>query len=124
MSDADGDEDEVMDFGDAEADAEGEAEGDDQLYCTCQQKSYGEMIGCDNEKCPFEWVSCSLSLCGSLLIYQFHLKCVNIVGQPPETWYCPTCVVKLGFISSDGTKAPGSASAGGRGERDKKSRKR
>lgn len=41
-------------------DAEGEAEegGDDNaLYCFCQEKSYGEMIGCDNEECRFEWVS-------------------------------------------------------------------
>jgi hypothetical protein len=66
VSDADGDEDEPMEFGDPEADAEGEAEGDDQLYCTCQQKSYGEMIGCDNEKCPYEWVSCCV--CGLSLI--------------------------------------------------------
>lgn len=51
-----------------EEDAEGEAEAeiglasmdgeaDDQPYCFCQQKSYGEMIGCDNDKCPYEWVS-------------------------------------------------------------------
>jgi hypothetical protein len=49
---------------DADGDAEGEAaegEGDeaadDTLYCFCQQKSYGEMIGCDNEECEYEWVS-------------------------------------------------------------------
>ena len=41
-------------------DAEGEAEegaDDNALYCFCQEKSYGEMIGCDNEECRFEWVS-------------------------------------------------------------------
>jgi chromatin modification-related protein YNG2 len=48
---------------DAEGEAEmdvaeaGEGEADDTLYCTCRQKSYGEMIGCDNEKCQYEWVS-------------------------------------------------------------------
>jgi hypothetical protein len=34
-----------------------EVEADDQLYCFCQQKSFGEMIGCDNDKCKYEWVS-------------------------------------------------------------------
>merc|ERR1712029_243014 len=24
-------------------------------YCLCQQVSYGEMIGCDNQDCPIEW---------------------------------------------------------------------
>lgn len=45
-------------------DAEGEAEenGDDNaLYCFCQEKSWGEMIGCDNQECRFEWVSLGLA---------------------------------------------------------------
>ncbi|WWD18603.1 hypothetical protein CI109_103056 [Kwoniella shandongensis] len=68
--------------------AEGEGgEGDETLYCTCQQKSYGEMIGCDNDKCKYEW---------------FHVKCVDISGPLPDTWYCPDCVRKLGLSSSDG----------------------
>lgn len=66
---------------------EGEVEPDDALYCFCQQKSYGEMIGCDNGKCPYEW---------------FHVKCVNMSGPLPDTWYCPECVTKLGLASSDG----------------------
>jgi hypothetical protein len=48
---------------DAEGEAEGEAEenGDDNaLYCFCQEKSWGEMIGCDNQECRFEWVSLGL----------------------------------------------------------------
>lgn len=56
-----------------EDDAEGEEEEepaveamdvdpDDQPYCFCQQKSYGEMIGCDNDKCPYEWVSAPADL--------------------------------------------------------------
>lgn len=36
--------------------ADAEVEPDDALYCFCQQKSYGEMIGCDNDKCQYEWV--------------------------------------------------------------------
>ncbi|OCF37201.1 hypothetical protein I317_00075 [Kwoniella heveanensis CBS 569] len=81
-----------------DADAEGETEmpegqegeADDTIYCICQQKSYGEMIGCDNEKCEYEW---------------FHVKCVGISGATPETWYCPDCVKKLGLLSSDGKTA-------------------
>ncbi|GMK53691.1 hypothetical protein CspeluHIS016_0102770 [Cutaneotrichosporon spelunceum] len=67
-----------------------EVDPDDQPYCFCQQKSYGEMIGCDSDKCPYEW---------------FHVKCVNIDGALPETWFCPDCVKTLGLASSDGTKA-------------------
>lgn len=39
--------------------AETEAEPDDALYCFCQQKSYGEMVGCDapDGVCQYEWVS-------------------------------------------------------------------
>lgn len=51
-----------------EEDAEGDEEEpaieamevdlDDQPYCFCQQKSYGEMVGCDNDdKCKYSWVS-------------------------------------------------------------------
>jgi hypothetical protein len=44
--------------GDSESGADGDDDpnGDDKLYCVCQQKSYGEMIGCDNDNCRFEWV--------------------------------------------------------------------
>lgn len=45
---------------DAEGEFEtGDADGevDQSLYCYCQQPSYGEMIGCDNNNCEFEWVS-------------------------------------------------------------------
>ena len=43
---------------DADADGELDAEGerDDKPYCFCQMPSYGEMIGCDNDECPYEWV--------------------------------------------------------------------
>ena len=71
-------------------DAEGEAEenGDDNaLYCFCQEKSWGEMIGCDNQECRFEW---------------FHLRCVKLDPPLPETWYCPDCVAVLGLEDSNG----------------------
>ena len=53
-------------------DGEGEDEGeyeetgegveDDGIYCTCQRRidgAGGEMIGCDNDDCPIQWVSLS-----------------------------------------------------------------
>ena len=47
---------EMADAGSAST-GEGEGDGDDGPYCVCQEKSYGEMIGCDNgSDCPFQWV--------------------------------------------------------------------
>uniref|UniRef100_A0A8W7PR29 Inhibitor of growth protein n=1 Tax=Anopheles coluzzii TaxID=1518534 RepID=A0A8W7PR29_ANOCL len=45
-------------------------------YCLCNQVSYGDMVACDNEDCPFEW---------------FHYPCVNISSSPKGKWYCPQC---------------------------------
>ncbi|XP_063103102.1 inhibitor of growth protein 1 isoform X2 [Cavia porcellus] len=45
-------------------------------YCLCNQVSYGEMIGCDNEECPIEW---------------FHFSCVGLNHKPKGKWYCPKC---------------------------------
>ena len=50
---------------------------DEQLYCFCQQVSYGEMIACDNEDCPNEW---------------FHLECVGLSEPPNGVWFCKDCV--------------------------------
>lgn len=51
---------------------------DTRLYCTCQQPSYGEMVGCDNDACPYEW---------------FHLQCVGLKKPPKQNqkWYCFDC---------------------------------
>jgi chromatin modification-related protein YNG2 len=94
---------------DVDVDAEGEIElgetdGDDTIYCTCQNKSYGEMIGCDNDNCEFEWVSLrpshSTLSCpvfgGRTDVVQFHIKCVGVTPPLPETWYCPDCIKKQG----------------------------
>lgn len=59
---------------DEEEDEEGEE--DNTLYCTCQRPSFGEMIGCDNDNCEFQW---------------FHYECVGIKEQPPGMWLCPVC---------------------------------
>lgn len=44
-----------------------------ELYCFCQGVSYGDMIGCDNDSCKFQW---------------FHFKCVGLEMQPEGEWYC------------------------------------
>ncbi|OQR86876.1 hypothetical protein ACHHYP_20438 [Achlya hypogyna] len=46
------------------------------LYCHCRRVSYGQMIGCDNEDCKFEW---------------FHFDCVGLTEQPAGAWYCKDC---------------------------------
>ena len=46
-------------------------------YCLCQQVSYGEMIGCDNQDCPIEW---------------FHFPCMALTSKPKGKWYCPKCL--------------------------------
>jgi len=49
---------------------------DEPRYCLCDQVSYGEMIGCDNDLCPIEW---------------FHFNCVQLASKPKGKWYCPKC---------------------------------
>jgi len=49
---------------------------DEPVYCLCQQVSFGEMIGCDNDKCSIEW---------------FHFECVSLKSKPKGKWYCPDC---------------------------------
>ena len=77
--DAEGDEDVDMEDregeeGEEEEDDEGE--GDDRKYCSCRSVSYGNMVACDNEDCPFEW---------------FHWSCVGITSEPKGKWFCPEC---------------------------------
>lgn len=49
-------------------------------YCICNQVSYGDMVACDNEDCPFEW---------------FHYPCVGITQPPKGKWYCPQCTSSM-----------------------------
>ncbi|XP_068602038.1 inhibitor of growth protein 1 [Brachionichthys hirsutus] len=49
---------------------------DEPTYCLCEQVSYGEMIGCDNDECPIEW---------------YHFSCVGLHHKPKGKWYCPKC---------------------------------
>lgn len=60
---------------------EGEEEDDqddNRRYCYCNERSYGEMVACENEQCKYEW---------------FHLQCLGLKKSPDddETWWCPTC---------------------------------
>lgn len=50
---------------------------DENRYCYCQEGEHGEMVGCDNSNCPYQW---------------FHLDCLNL-SKPPKgkIWYCPDC---------------------------------
>lgn len=47
-----------------------------EVYCICRGPSQGEMIGCENKNCPYEW---------------FHYECVGIKSAPVGVWYCDTC---------------------------------
>lgn len=85
--------------GDMDADAEGElemADGDDPtLYCTCQKRSYGEMIGCDNDHCEYEWVSCSL-----LHIFASRLKPKLMISFTLIVWVSLSRYQRLGSVQT------------------------
>lgn len=72
VRDGDGDED-MADIDDDEG-------GDDKKYCMCQSVSYGDMVACDNESCPYEW---------------FHWTCVGLKSEPVGTWICPICTKNM-----------------------------
>ncbi|KAF8961105.1 hypothetical protein BDZ97DRAFT_1830343 [Flammula alnicola] len=81
---------------DLDADAEGEedigeedGEEDLTLYCFCHKQSYGDMIGCDNLECPYQW---------------FHITCVGVKTPLPDKWYCPECIGKNKGIASEKRK--------------------
>jgi inhibitor of growth protein 3 len=68
------------------ADDDDDGDGDDDTrYCFCNQRSYGEMVACENEDCPYQW---------------FHTGCLNMKKVPDEDedWYCPTCREKPEII--------------------------
>ncbi|KAL5614687.1 hypothetical protein BROUX41_004783 [Berkeleyomyces rouxiae] len=68
---ADADEDEeIGDYDEA---------SDNKKYCLCQKVSFGDMVACDNDDCPYEW---------------FHWSCVGLVSEPNGKWYCPMCEAK------------------------------
>ncbi|TYZ62147.1 hypothetical protein PybrP1_009618 [[Pythium] brassicae (nom. inval.)] len=52
------------------------------IYCDCRRVSYGQMVGCDNDDCKYEW---------------FHFECVGLTDQPTGKWYCKDCKALLGI---------------------------
>ncbi|OWZ21633.1 AhpC/TSA family Redoxin [Phytophthora megakarya] len=52
------------------------------IYCSCRRVSFGQMVGCDNDDCKYEW---------------FHFGCVGLTDQPAGQWYCPDCKTQLGI---------------------------
>ncbi|TDH70129.1 hypothetical protein CCR75_003982 [Bremia lactucae] len=52
------------------------------IYCSCRRVSFGQMVGCDNDDCKYEW---------------FHFGCVGLTDQPAGKWYCQDCKVQLGI---------------------------
>ncbi|CAO3622710.1 unnamed protein product [Mucor fragilis] len=57
-----------------------ESDKGEPLYCFCQQVSYGEMVACDGENCPYEW---------------FHMDCVGLEEPPKGAWYCSDCTAEM-----------------------------
>ena len=47
-----------------------------KTYCFCKGKGTGDMIGCDNPQCPYEWI---------------HIACAKIKKVPKGKWYCKYC---------------------------------
>ncbi|WWC93491.1 hypothetical protein V866_000326 [Kwoniella sp. B9012] len=58
------------------------ADPNEPRYCYCNQVSYGQMIGCENEECPLEW---------------FHLTCLGLESPPQGKWWCNICRPKVGL---------------------------
>ncbi|CAG5128288.1 unnamed protein product [Candidula unifasciata] len=56
------------------------ADPNEPRYCLCNQVSFGEMVGCDNNDCPIEW---------------FHYGCVGLTQAPKGKWYCPQCTAAM-----------------------------
>ncbi|KIH66666.1 PHD-finger [Ancylostoma duodenale] len=77
---------------------EDEDESDDsrRKWCFCNEKSYGDMVACDNKACPYQW---------------FHYPCVNISSTPKGRWYCPHCTEERSKRNETGDLGSVSAAA-------------
>lgn len=60
----------------AESPLDFQIDPNEETYCSCNNVSYGEMIGCDNMNCVIEW---------------YHFGCVGLRTKPKGKWYCPDC---------------------------------
>lgn len=77
--------------------AGGADDADEARYCFCNNVSYGDMIGCDDDDCEREW---------------FHLGCVGLTKPPQGTWYCEACLERRA-ANGRGGKAKKAKSGGG-----------
>ncbi|KAE9421358.1 hypothetical protein Angca_007307 [Angiostrongylus cantonensis] len=75
---------------------EGESDDSKRKWCFCNEKSYGDMVACDNKACPYQW---------------FHYPCVNISSTPKGRWYCPHCTNERGRRGDYGDTNSTSATA-------------
>jgi hypothetical protein len=66
-------------------DADDEHE-DNNKYCSCQDVSFGKMIACDNDNCPYEW---------------FHFSCEGLKQAPIGTWYCSFCTENIKRVEEE-----------------------
>ncbi|WVQ95037.1 hypothetical protein IAU59_002129 [Kwoniella sp. CBS 9459] len=74
------------------------ADPNEPRYCYCNQVSYGQMVGCDNDECPIEW---------------FHIACTGLQQPPTGKWYCTICQPKMGLAKGGaGRVAPKNVGAG------------
>ncbi|CBQ70596.1 related to p33ING1b (ING1) protein [Sporisorium reilianum SRZ2] len=71
-------------------------DADEARYCFCNNVSYGDMIGCDDDDCEREW---------------FHLGCVGLTKPPQGTWYCEACLERRA-ANGRGAKAKKAKSSG------------
>ncbi|KAI0390511.1 hypothetical protein F5Y17DRAFT_54765 [Xylariaceae sp. FL0594] len=68
--------DEDVSVSDAASGMDDDEDEEGKRYCLCQAVSYGDMVACDNNSCPYEW---------------FHWSCVGLKSEPQGRWYCPAC---------------------------------
>lgn len=66
---------------DEDLDDDGDADVNEPRYCICNQVSFGEMVGCDNDSCVREW---------------FHLGCVGLRTAPKENGKCSCLKLVIG----------------------------
>ena len=66
--------------GDGDDDDGDDGDVDDRKYCTCRNVSFGQMIACESDDCPYEW---------------FHYGCVGITKEPNGAWFCEECTKRL-----------------------------
>ncbi|KAK6735299.1 hypothetical protein RB195_018473 [Necator americanus] len=83
---------------DEEISEEDEDESDDlrRKWCFCNEKSYGDMVACDNKTCPYQW---------------FHYPCVNVSSTPKGRWYCPHCTEERSSRTETGDFTPAPTTA-------------